>query len=120
MKYKSIQRLNHFTLQCVRADGKSVQVPIESGGADQVFVEVEAIWAWDSPDSSNLTDDDKSELRQCLTEYYAQQGRKVIFDTGSQSQEPPPLFSLKRLSANVVQCERGGKTALISMAKSVD
>jgi len=121
MKYTSIERLDRFTLKCIREDGKSVEVPIEPGVDDSVFVEVSSIWAWDSPDCTNLTDEDKTELRASLAEYFSQQGLKAIFDSFDETRkDQAPSFSLKRLNANIVQCERGGKTALVSVAKTVD
>jgi hypothetical protein len=53
--------------------------------------------------------------------YFAGQERQAIFDSDAKARRlQAPSFSLKRLNANVVQCERSGKTALVAVAKTVD
>ncbi len=119
MTYKTIEHQDRFTLKCTREDGKSVEVPVEGGVNNHVYVDLAAIGGWDPPDSSIFTEDDQGELRHSLLMYYAKEGRQVSFDDGEEAQEVPS-FNLKLLNPKVVQCQRDGKTALVSVDKSVD
>jgi hypothetical protein len=123
MKYISVEQTDRFTIKCIREDGKAVEVPIEAG-AEYIYIEVAHLQEWQPPDhESAMTEADKDELRLFLQEAFLSRGKPVIFDndaaTDAQMAESLP-FKIIRLNANLLQCERAGRTGLVSVAKSVD